>query len=169
MPVVGRHGFSLKNRLIIILIPIIMTLINTAARAESHELKSPDGRLLTGPNPLSMTLGDGKVLGRNARLEKADRKSVKDKIIPPVRIKSAVIEDVYNELTLTFAGSYFVVFRAYDDGVAYRFGTSATGPVTVMTEDIQYRFDKDHSVYFPASASAWSWPAGTGGTGTSAE
>lgn len=163
----------MKNWLIIILIPIIMTLINTAARAESHELKSPDGRigvrigtgprieysvlldgrLLTGPNPLSMTLGDGKVLGRNARLENTGRKSVKDKIIPPVRIKNAVIEDVHNELTLTFAGSYFVVFRAYDDGVAYRFGTSAAGPVTVMTEDIQYRFDKDHSVHFPAEDS----------------
>ncbi|MFO7733944.1 MAG: glycoside hydrolase family 97 N-terminal domain-containing protein, partial [Candidatus Aminicenantes bacterium] len=158
---------------IVFCVALFMTLAGARARAESHELKSPDGRigvrietdkqirysvsldgrLLTGPNPLSMTLGDGKVLGRNARLEKADRESVKDKIIPPVRIKNAVIEDVYNELTLTFAGSYFVVFRAYDDGLAYRFGTSAAGPVTVVTEDIQYRFGQDHNVYFPDEAS----------------
>lgn len=158
---------------ILFCVALFMALAGARARAESHELKSPDGRigvrietdkqirysvsldgrLLTGPNPLSMTLGDGKVLGRNARLEKADRESVKDKIIPPVRIKNAVIEDVYNELTLTFAGSYFVVFRAYDDGLAYRFGMSGAGPVTVVTEDIQYRFGQDHNVYFPDEAS----------------
>jgi alpha-glucosidase len=152
---------------------LFMALAGARARAESHELKSPDGRisvrietdkrirysvsldgrLLTGPNPLSMTLGDGRVLGENARQVKADRQKVKDTIVPPVKIKNAVIDDVFNELTLTFAGSYFVVFRAYDDGLAYRFGISEAGPVTVTTEDIQYRFDKDHNIYFPAEDS----------------
>ncbi len=163
----------MKNVMICLLIPMIMGLVGAAARAAGHELKSPDGRLgvlvetdgrlrysvrldgrlLTGPNPLSMTLGDGRVLGKDVRGVKAQSKKVKDTIVPPVKIKNAVIDDVYNELTLTFAGSYSVVFRAYDDGVAYRFGISAAGPVKVMTEDIQYRFAKDHHVHFPAEVS----------------
>ncbi len=163
----------MKSMMVFVLVPLLAGLAGATARAESHELKSPDGRLLvrietdgqvrysvqldgrplTGPNTLSMTLGDGRVLGKDVRRVKAQRKKVKDTIVPPVKIKNAVIDDVYNELTLTFAGSYSVVFRAYDDGVAYRFGIAAGGPVTVVTEDIQYRFDRDHHVYFPAEVS----------------
>jgi alpha-glucosidase len=154
-------------------VALFMALAGARARAQSHELKSPDGgisvqieagpairysvrldgRLLTGPNPLSMTLGDGRVLGQDARLIKADHKRVKETIAPPVRIKNGVIDDVYNELTLTLAGSAVVIFRAYDDGVAYRFGISGAGPVTVVTEDIQYRFDQDRNAHFPAEDS----------------
>jgi len=163
----------MKHLMICLLIPTIMGLVSAAARAESFELKSPDGRLgvrvetagqlrysvrldgrlLTGPNPLSMTLGDGRILGNDPRGVKARRRRVADTIVPTVKIKNAAIDDVYNELTLTFAGSYSVVFRAYDDGVAYRFGTSAAGPINVVTEDIQYRFEQDHHIYFPAEDS----------------
>lgn len=147
--------------------------LQTAADAERFEVKSPDGRLsvevetvpliqysvrldsqlLSGPNPLSLTLEGDKILGKDARLEKSDRQSISETITPPVKIKNSVIDNTCGELTLTFAGSYSVVFRAYDDGVAYRFVTALAGPSTVMTEDIQYKFNKNHNVYFPAEDS----------------
>jgi alpha-glucosidase len=163
----------MRHWLIFLLVPMAVGFVNTAVRAETHELMSPDGRLgvlvetdgqlrysvqldgrlLTGPNTLSMTLGDGRVLGKDVRRVKAQRKKVKDTIVPPVKIKNAVIEDVYNELTLTFRERYTVTFRAYDDGVAYRFGTTAKGPFKVASEEIEFRFDGDRNLYFPAEDS----------------
>ena len=37
--------------------------------------------------------------------------------------RNRVLADVYNEIELSFAGDFSVVFRAYNDGVAYRFRT----------------------------------------------
>ncbi len=157
----------------VLLAGVIMT---STTHAEQFELKSPDGKLsieintekqleysvrldsllLLGPNPLSMTLDGGKILGKNAKLIKTSTQSIHETIKPAVAIKNSTIENVCNELTLTFSESFTVLFRAYDDGVAYRFITTMNGPVTVTTEDIQYRFNKNYNVYFPAEDSFYS-------------
>lgn len=145
------------------------------AVAEVYELKSPDGllsievsdepavrysvrlnsRLLTGPNPLSLSLEGKKVLGRDVRLLTSATETLNEFIEPVVPIKNSRIENICNELTLTFEGSFAVVFRAYNDGVAYRFVTSIREPITVASEEIEYRFDKNHNVYFPAEDSMY--------------
>ena len=152
---------------------LVGVFIPAIARSEMFELKSPDGQLsveiethpmiqysvrlnsqvLSGPNPLSMTLEGGKVLGKDATLTKSSTQTIKETLTPVVAIKNSTIENICNELTLTFADSFAVIFRAYDDGIAYRFVTSMNGPITVMTENIQYRFNKNYNVYFPIEES----------------
>lgn len=112
--------------------------VSMAAAAKSYELISPDGRnkvcvetdgtvsyivsrdgnTIASGEP-SMTV-DGKVWGRNDRCKSAKRSQVSRTadVMVPRRFKT--VEDNYNGLSLKYKG-YDIEFRAYDEGVAYRF------------------------------------------------
>ena len=55
-------------------------------------------------------------------------------IHPVVAIKNSAIQDEYHELRLQYKDQYSVVFRAYNDAVAYRFETDYPDSITVMDE-----------------------------------
>jgi alpha-glucosidase len=151
----------------------LLSLVGTSIQAKIHELYSPDkkirivirvdnaisysvfcdGREILSPSPVSLTIEGAGVLGREPRLSGIESRSVNDEIIPPVKEKRAVISDHFNEARLTFKGSYGLVFRAYDDGVAYRFFTRFKDPLKVVSEEVRLIFDRDHSVYFPVTDS----------------
>jgi alpha-glucosidase len=112
-----------------------------------------DGKEILTPSPISLTIQGAGVLGNEPRLSSVKSRTVNENIIPPVREKRAVIADRFNEAVLTFKGNYGLVFRAYDDGVAYRFFTRLKGRVKVVSEEVSYKFGRDHSVYFPVAES----------------
>jgi hypothetical protein len=66
---------------------------------------------------------DHQKLGHNAKLEAVKNDTVDRTIEPPVKVKFAKIREHYNELKLSFT-NFAVTFRAYNEGVAYRFETS---------------------------------------------
>jgi alpha-glucosidase len=110
-----------------------------------------DGKEILSPSPISLTIEDSGVLGKEPRLSGIKSKIVNEKIIPVVKEKRAVIADRFAEAVLTFKDNYGLVFRAYDDGVAYRFFTRLKGRVRVVSEEVSFRFGRDHSVYFPVA------------------
>ena len=85
------------------------------------------GKPIIAPSAISMTIDGGRVLGKDAKVRSDKRRSVNEILTPVVAQKASKIPDVFNELTLEFAGDYALIFRAYDDGVAYRFTTSLPG------------------------------------------
>ena len=76
---------------------------------------------------VSMTLQGGEVLGANPKVLKVTKTSV-DKEIPSPFYKKDVVKDIYNEMQISFRGNYGLVFRVYNDGVAYRFTTKRKEP-----------------------------------------
>lgn len=58
---------------------------------------------------------------------------------------------VYNELDLRFKGNWGVVFRAYKEGVAYRFYTSGKQPLVVKDEIATMNFPEDWETYMAYS------------------
>lgn len=104
------------------------------------------GDLMLAPSPLSMTLMDGTAFGVMPRLKKVSRKTVKETIYPPVYKKSS-IADHYNELVLDFKGDYRLIFRAYEDGVAYRFVSLRKAPFEVEKEQVVFHFPEDTKVF----------------------
>ena len=107
-----------------------------------------DGRKLLDASPLSLTLSDGRVWGPGARVLKASRTSV-DAALPSPLYRSAEVRDRYNGLTLKMRGDWSVEFRAYDDGVAYRFVSRAKKPFNIVSEQAEYRFPADCAVTVP--------------------
>ena len=139
-------------------------------QAQVYELSSPDGKLkatinvgdqitysltheatqVLSASPISMTLQTGEVLGRAPRGATARRTSVNQTIPSPFYKKSQVVEN-YNQLTVTFRGDYGIIFRAYNEGFAYRFTTSRRGDLVITNEEFTLNFPKDYLTYSPYS------------------
>ncbi|MFD1142365.1 glycoside hydrolase family 97 protein [Larkinella insperata] len=140
-----------------------------AARPFQRTLTSPDGRLalrvvfdtritfsvthagqpLVQPSAISLTLDD-KRLGINSVVRQSRIRTVRDSIVAPVALKRRVVPDQYTELTVECRGNYSLIFRAYNDGVAYRFRTSFPDSIIVRSEEARFEFADDPTVYYPA-------------------
>lgn len=134
-----------------------------SANAKGYTLTSPDGHLsvtvqtgktlsysvmydateLLAPSSIGLTLEDGTLWGPGSKFSKALRRKV-DVTDDAILFKRAKVHDSFNELTLRAKG-FDLVFRAYDDGVAYRFVPAA--PVTVKAENATFAFAKDWNAY----------------------
>ena len=147
---------------------ILCVLCAFSAQAQKqYSLTSPDGKLKTNittgkqltyditfhnqqvleSSPLSMTLDNGEVWGENDKVSKVTRKSVNGKISTPLYRANEIVEN-YNELTLQFK-DFNVVFRAYDDGIAYRFVNKGKKPFNVVDELVNYQFPTDATASVP--------------------
>jgi alpha-glucosidase len=135
----------------------------------SYDLKSPDGRIevrirtsgqlrddiVFRGNPLleNCTLSldvEHKKLGLQPKVTSAKERSNDQVVEPVVRQKFAKIRDHYKELRLTIEGGYAVVFRAYNEGVAYRFETTLSDKqVKVYGEEANFNFPSNFIVYYP--------------------
>ena len=135
----------------------------------SYTLFSPDHRLevrihaadrlsydvLLNGNPLlrnsTLSLNINRVnLGAQPKVRATKQRSENKEIVCPVPQKSARIREHHNELRLEMEGDYAVVFRAFDEGVAYHFETSL--PLTeakVYAEEVRFNFAGDYHVYYP--------------------
>ena len=69
----------------------IAVRVDVGADAVTYSI-SRDGKELIAPSPLSLTLADGRVLGRKASVRKASAKSV-DEIIEAPFYKRSAVED----------------------------------------------------------------------------
>lgn len=148
---------------------IILSISNLISAQKIYTLQSPDKRtnvsitigndflkysvtqddvVIINDSPITMELSDGKILGANPVVRNYDSKTV-DKLIKAEFYKKEYVEDYYNELTLRFKGSYNVEFRAYNDGVAYRFCTVFPKPITIVREGVSYNFEEDYTAHIP--------------------
>jgi alpha-glucosidase len=150
---------------------LLLAVLGPSARAAppSHEVRSPNGRIairievgdrirydvavngktLMAGATLSMRI-DQATLGQQPKLRAAKPRRVDQTIEPPVRQKAATLRDRFNELRLELDGRYAVVFRAYDEGVAYRFETSLPArEVKVYAEEAVFNFAGDYRVFYP--------------------
>ncbi|RPI22315.1 MAG: glycoside hydrolase family 97 protein [Acidobacteria bacterium] len=107
------------------------------------------GQQILIPSPISMTLDGGLVLGANPRVKDTRKAQINQTITPPVKHKRATIVDKGNELTIDFEGDYSLVFRAYDDGVAYRFATRLNRGIKVTKEQASFAFAADYPGFLP--------------------
>ncbi len=140
----------------------------SAMAQKQYELKSPDGKIATNirvgetltydiqvdgrqvmaPSALSMQLSSGKTWGEQAKVKKARRSEIQAEIATPFTRQTSV-QDHCNVLTLEFSGNYSVEFRAYDNGVCYRFASREKKPFEVMQEGVEFNFTTDPTCTVP--------------------
>ena len=107
-------------------------IILTAGERLAYEVRV-DGRTVVAPTPVSMTLSDGTVWGGSVQPSRIRKGTVDSSFATPFYIKERVA-DRYNWLRADFRQGFAVEFRAYDDGVAYRFVSTTDKPLTVASE-----------------------------------
>ena len=106
-----------------------------------------NGVVLLEPSFISMTLQDGTVFGGKDKF-RVSRRTV-DESFDVQNFKRARVRDHFNELTLS-AKRYDIIFRAYDDGIAYRFvAKGRKGETVVVAEQAEFAFPEDWNLYVP--------------------
>jgi alpha-glucosidase len=114
---------------------------------------SLEGKEIINNSRIAMILASGKVLGENEKIRKAATGKLNEIINPVVANKKSVITDNCNILTLTFNSGFSLQFRAYDDGVAYRFETAFKDEIIVKNEISEYVFPADSHSWYPLETS----------------
>ena len=167
-------GFMKMSSALFLLIASL--LVECGMAQSSYDLKSPDGRIevrirtaekiqydvvLKGTAVLensSLSLDvEHQKMGVQPKVKDAKRRSNDLVVEPVVRQKFAKIRDRYNELRLTMDGGYAVVFRAYNEGVAYHFETQLPqDQVKVYGEESSFNFPSNFVVYYPQEESFFS-------------
>ena len=133
------------------------------AQNKTPELRSPDGHikvaltvsdkiyyslsydndLLLQKNSLSLSLRN-ESLGLNPALASVKTGKGNDILKPYIPVKFSTVKNEYNSLTLAFKGDYSVEFRAFNEGIAYRFITAKKDSVEVMNEDFMLNFPAEY-------------------------
>lgn len=157
-------------RYCILCLLFVSFLGQAAPRPFQRQITSPDGRIvltvtvmdstryavtyagqpLIHPSVIAMTLANGRSLAVGEAVRRDRVRSVRDSIVPPVVTKRRLIRDHFTELTLDYKGNYALLFRVYDDGVAYRFQTNLPDSITVRQETARFSLSSNPTVYFPA-------------------
>ena len=104
-----------------------------------------DGDLIVGRSEIGMYMTDGSMFGGLEQVKKASTRGV-DQTIKATLYKKAEVLDKFNELTLKFK-EFSLVFRAYDDGMAYRFVSHKEEPYNVDRETAEFNFAKDWNMW----------------------
>jgi alpha-glucosidase len=156
---------------------LVLFLFPVQGMQERYDISSPDGALkirlnisdeihyevlyndvaLITPSKISMTVEDGRILGKAATIEDVKSKSIHESI-PLLYGKHSSLDNTCNELAIVFTEGYSLIARAYNEGVAYRFETKLGGSLTVKSEEANFNFSGSPSVWFPeADENMWSW------------
>jgi len=90
-----------------------------------------------------------KALGVGSHVTKQTARLVDETIVNAVPYKRRNIPNHYRELTLSFRENFALIFRAYDDGVAYRFVTTLGDSLVVEKEIATFRFANTATGYLP--------------------
>ena len=112
-----------------------------------------EGKEVINNSKIAMMLVNGRVLGENEKVTKVSLSKLNDIIRPVVANKRSEIKDNCNILTISFNSGFSLQFRAYDDGVAYRFETSFKDDITIKNEVSEYAFPAGSHSWYPLESS----------------
>ena len=129
------------------------TAITIVAGSDIKWSVSYEGKELFSSQGIAMVLADGKVLGENEKVAKTSVNRLHEVINPVVPYKRSEIPDNCNILTIYFKSGFSVEFRAYNDGVAYRFETYLKDNITVSNEISELAFPAGSHSWYPLETS----------------
>lgn len=141
--------------------------------AQKYEINSPNGNLKAeieirdgifahlikdGKSTVSLqniSLETRKVEGKNSSLkvEKTVQNSVNETVTPAIKEKAAVLINSYNEIEIKFNTGIGIAFRLFNEGLSYRFSTTAKDSLIIDRENLDILLGSNDSVRYQASSS----------------
>ena len=159
-----------NKKLYLAILSLLLLIGNAsfAAKEKKYVLSSPDGTLkveISAGNELAyqvmhgndtilshsnigLVLENGTIVGKTPRITGERRRKIKDNMESPFyRFKEFVATG--NELDLKLKGGFGIIFRAYNEGVAYRFYTTQSSDIIIKEEQAEFNFKEDYTAYLP--------------------
>jgi alpha-glucosidase len=140
--------FSQKKQAFTVVSPDGNIMINVTTGAKLQWQVKHKNQSVIIPSSISMELQSGEVLGENVMVSSSQMQTINN-TISATAYKKSIITNHYNQLSLTCKGNYGVIFRAYNDGVAYSFFTLKDEELVIKQEKTEYNFAGDYQVLIP--------------------
>ena len=133
-----------------LMLSALLVAVGLSAAPKTYELASPDGGLrvsISAGDGISYTLTSGEdVLLENSAIGMFTTDGQVFGGVQPVSKAVRKTDADYNEITLKFK-KFSVVFRAYDEGMAYRFISNLKTPFKVEQEMARFAFPQDWNMW----------------------
>ena len=159
MTIILCHQICKEMKRIVSILLLTLALA-VGVQAKAYKLSSPSGQIKLTVNAghyLSWSLeafgekvleDSRRVLGVAKFNPRASRRSADDTLMNLLPTKHRVIGGRYNELRLRYGKYYSVLFRVYDNGVAYRFESAFPEDIEVREEVSEWNFAADLKAYW---------------------
>lgn len=153
---------------------MLLMLGSFSGFSEIFELYSPDGHILVKvsvedqvrwsvlkdqevlllPSAIGLEIAGYQTLGLQPQVRNHRRTVINETNEAAVPVKNRFIENHCNELLLQFRDGFSLAFRAYDEGVAYRFITDLPiAEMEVVAESVAFHFENNHRLFWPEETS----------------
>jgi alpha-glucosidase len=125
--------------------------INVAVYYKDHisYTVSYNGQAILQPSLIDLLVNGKPSLTGKIKIVSVKPVTVDEEIICPVPEKRKVIRNHYNEYTISFLQPYALLFRVYNDGVAYRFATRFKDSIIIQNEKALFAFEKGKKILLP--------------------
>ncbi len=113
-----------------------------------------NGKELMSPTTIGLEID--KIKPGALQVKKSTQRSVNQIVKPVVPEKAAQITDNFNELNLRFKNKLSLTFRAYNQGIAYRWESALPDSITVISEKAEAGFNSEDMCWYPLEKSFYS-------------
>ena len=108
-----------------------------------------DNKAILLASAIDLLLKDGRRLSGKPAIQSTAITTVNQNIVSPVPEKKRNISDHYNQLFIRFKHGFAVVFRVYNDGVAYRIITYFKDSIFIKQEIADFHFPPGCNIIAP--------------------
>lgn len=152
---------------------VLLAVTASYSYAKDYKVSSPDGKITLTVSPAAdltwslsydgkaivssakagIALADGRIIGSGEKVRKVTAGKINQVLEPVVAYKRSKTEDNCNTLLIAFRSGAAIQFRAYNDGVAYRFETSLKDDITIKNEIADLQFPTGSNAWYPIEES----------------
>jgi alpha-glucosidase len=156
-----------------ILLIVIIVSIGFICNARDYKIISPDGKISVTINvgkeilwsasydnneiitsaKIGIVLADGNMVGESEAVKRSATGKLNEIISPVVANKRSEINDNCTTLAISFRSGFILSFRAYNDGLAYRFETILKDTLIIKNEISEFQFPAGSSSWYPLEKS----------------
>ena len=156
----------MKNNLFRLLVGVILLTSTQSLLAKTYDVSSPNGKLtariaieeqcqlsilldgkeLMAPSTIGLTIAEGKQPFAHAKVART-KKSKIDEIITSPMYRQPSFQFAANQLDIKLKNGFGLIVLASDEGIAYRFYSTAKGDTYIYNETADYNFGTDRSAW----------------------
>ncbi len=122
--------------------------LSVNAKEKLTYILSANGHVLQTNNGIDLELYNGRKLTDKLSVKKYKYSHTSEKVTVPVPYRRKIIDNHFNQLTLTFKQPFSIEFRLFNNGMAYRIGTGFRDSILVKNETVDFSFEAPPQIWY---------------------